>query len=195
MRPIQKAIAALALMMITSGANSETAPDAPLRHPIGQLVELARQNMINAVDAANKRVGYCTDLGKANIVKPDEIAKLKLTSAEIKIALFYLHNKAKNACMSPAVNAATVEIIMFKVIELEAYGRNDPAPFTNSKFQYTAEDVCCGTPRIDLNAQLNYMGLSAGKRAALEAIPELKKPFNVFELSEYFHPTPVSAKP
>ena len=100
-----------------------------------------------------------------------------------------------DTCTGGAINAATVEIIKFKAIELEAYGRNDPEPFTDSKFQYSAEEVCCGTPKIDLNAQLNYMRLNADKRAALEAIPELKKPFNFFKLSEHFDPAPVSAKP
>ena len=151
--------------------------------------------MMSAVDAANKRVGYCVDLGKATLVKPDVITKLRLTSGEIKIALPYLRRKAENACMSSAINAATVEIVMFKAIELEAYGRNDPEPFTDSKFQYSAEDVCCGTPRIHLNTELNYKGLNTDKRAALDAFPELKKPFNFFELLNHFIPPPGREKP
>lgn len=195
MRLIQMIITALVLIATKPLYADEISRDAPPRSPPEQLVELARQNMMRAVDAANKRVGYCADLGKATYVKPGAIAKLKLTSAEFKIALLYLHLKAKSACSSIAINAATVEIIMFKAIELEAYGRNDPAPFTDSKFQYTAEDVCCGTPELQLNTELNYKGLDAEKRAALDAIPELKKPFNFIALSDHFIPPPVSAKP
>lgn len=195
MRAIQMTIGAFALIAATSLAADEAAPDAPPRNPLGQLVELARQNMMHAVDAANKRVGYCVDLGKATLIKPVVITKLKLTSAEIKIALSYLYLKAKDTCMSAAINTATVKIIMFKAIELEAYGRNGPEPFTDSKFQYSAEDVCCGTPRIDLNAELNYKGLNTDKRAALDAISELKKPFNFFELLNHFIPQPGREKP
>ena len=195
MRLIQMAITALGLIAATPLAADATAPDAPPRNPMGQLVELARQNMMRAVDAANKRVGYCLDLGKVTLVKPDAIKKLKLTSAEIKIALPYLHLKAKGTCMSGAINAATVEIIMFKAIELEAYGRNDPGPFTDSKFQYTAEEICCDNAELYLNTELNYKGLGADKRAALDAIPELKKPFNYFELSHHFNPLPGKEKP
>ena len=195
MRLVQIIITAFAFIVATPLAAAEIVPDAPPRNPIGQLVELARQNMMRAVDAANKRVGYCADLGKAAYVKPEVINKLKLTATEINIALFYLHLKAKDACMSTAINAATVEIVTFKAIELEAYGHNDPEPFTDSKFQYTAEDICCGTPSIHLNAELNYKGLPAKKRAALEAIPELKKPFNFFDLLNHFVPPPVSEKP
>ena len=61
----QAAIAALALIAAAPNANTETASDAPPRSPMGQLVELARQNMMSAVEAANKRVGSCADLGKA----------------------------------------------------------------------------------------------------------------------------------
>ena len=148
--------------------------------------------MMRAVEAANKRVSYCVDLGKATLAKPDAIAKLRLTSGEIKIALPYLHLKAENACMSVAINAATVEIIMFKAIELKAYGRNDPAPFTGSKFQFTAEAICCDNAELYLDRELNYKGLDADKRAALDAIPELKKPFNFIELSNHFIPPPGS---
>jgi len=195
MHPVQTVVALLTLIAAIPLAANESATDAPPRNPLGQLVELARQNMMSAVDAANKRVGYCVDLGKSTVVKPDAIAKLKLTPVETKIALFYLHFKAKDACTAGAVNAATVDIIKFKAIELEANGRNDPEPFTDSKFQYTAEDVCCGTPRIDLNAELNYKRLNAEKRAALETLPELKKPFNVFDLLNHFIPPPGSENP
>jgi len=65
---------------------------------------------------------------------------------------------------------------MFKTIEFEAYGRNDPEPFTDSNYNFTAAEVCCGNAKIFLNAQLNYMRLNSDKRAALETIPELKKP-------------------
>ena len=51
---------------------------------------------------------YCVDLGKATFVKPEAIIKLKLTSTEIKIALFYLHFKAKDTCTGGAINAAAV---------------------------------------------------------------------------------------
>lgn len=195
MRLIQTAITALALIAATPLAADEIASDAPPRNPMGQLVELARQNMMHAVDAANKRVGYCADLGKATLVKPDAIAKLRLTSGEFKIALLYLHLKAENACMSAAINTATVEILMFKAIEIKAYGRNDPEPFTDSKFQFTAEEMCCDNAELYLNRELNYKRLNADKRAALEAIPELKKPFNLLALSDHFIPPPVSAEP
>ena len=192
MRPVQMVITALVLLAIAPRAHTQAgdAPDAPLRNPPGPLVELARQNMMSAVEAANKRVGSCADLGKATLAKPDAIKKLKLTPTEISIALLYLHHKAEDACMSGALNAATVAIIMFKTIEYKAYGRNDPAPFTDSKFQYTAEDTCCDNAELYLNRELNYKGLSADKRAALDAIEELKKPFNFLELSHHFTPLP-----
>lgn len=195
MRLIQTTITVLALIAAIPLATAETAPDAPPRNPLGQLVELARQNMMHAVDAANKRVGYCVDLEKATLAKPDAIKKLRLTSAEFKIALLYLHLKAKDTCMSAAINAAAVKILMFKAIELKAYGRNDPEPFTDSKFQFTAEEICCDNAELYLNRELNYKGLNAGKRAALEALPELKKPFNFIALSNHFIPPPGSEKP
>jgi len=195
MRLIQLGLTAFALIVATPSVPAEIAPDASLRNPIGQLVELAKNNMMNAIDAANKRIGYCLDLGKATIIKPDAIAKLKLTTIELKIAIFYSYLKAEEACTSDAVNMATTKITMFKTIEFEAYGRNDPEPFTDNNYNFTAAEICCGSAKIFLNAQLNYMGLNADKRAALDAILELKKPFNFFELSEYFDPTPVSAKP
>jgi len=36
-------------------------------------VELAKNNMMNAIDAANKRIGYCLDLGKVTIINPMQL--------------------------------------------------------------------------------------------------------------------------
>lgn len=192
MHPFQTIVAAVVLIAAAPGVQAETATDA-LRNPKAQLVELARQNMVRAVATATQRVSECMARGKTTLVKPDAIKKLKLTSAEIKLALPYLHLKAENACMSVATNNATVEILMFKAIEFKAYGRNDPEPFTDSKFQYTAEEICCDNAELHLNRELNYKTLSADKRAALEAIPDLKKPFNPFALLDHFDP-PLSKK-
>ena len=192
MRAIQTTITALTLIVAVSAACAETVPNVQPKNTKAQLVELARKNMISAMDAANKQGHYCLDLETATIVKPKAIEKLNLTAGEIRIALNYLRTKVEDACMSAAINEATVQILMFKTIEFEAYGHNDPAPFTNSKDQFTAPEFCCGSAELRLNAQLNYLSLSADKRAALEAIPELKKPFNAFELTEHFNPTPRS---
>jgi hypothetical protein len=195
MRSTRPIVAVLALIAVIPAACAETAPDALPKNPKGQLVELARQNMMSAVDEAIKRVGYCLDLGKTTLVKPDAIAKIKLTFVESKIALLHLHHKAEDTCMAAAINDATVQITMFKTIEFETYGKNHPAPFTNSKDQFTPAELCCGNAELRLNSQLNYLGLSAEMRSALEAIPELKTPFNYFELAAHFNPPPSSAKP
>lgn len=188
-------ITTLTLIVVVSAACAETVPNVLPKNPKAQLVELARKNMISAMDAANKQGHHCLDLGTATIVKPKAIEKLNLAAEEIKIALNYLRTKAEDTCMSVAVNEATVQILMFKTIEFEAYGHNDPAPFTNSKDQFTAPEFCCGSAELRLNAQLNYLSLSADKRAALEAIPELQKPFNAFDLLAHFNPQPGNKKP
>ncbi len=181
-------ITTFTLAVVAPAACAETVPDAVPKNPKAQLVELARKNMIAAMDAANKQGHYCLDLESATIVKPTVIEKFKLTVGEIKIALNYLRTKAEDTCMSTTLNEATVQILMFKTIEFETYGHNDPAPFTNSKDQFTAPEFCCGSAQLRLKAQLNYLSLSADKRSALEAIPELQKPFNAFELLAHFNP-------
>lgn len=194
MHPIHTSLAVLTLIAFTPSA-AEIEPDSPPKNPIGPLVELARKNMMDAMNAANKEGHDCLNLETATHVKPDAIKKLKLTSAEIKIALNYLRTKAEDACMSAAINATTVHILMFKTIEFEAYGRNDPEPFANSRDQFTPAEFCCGSAFLRLNSQFNYMRLSPDKRAALEAIPELQKPFNAFELLNHFVPQPGNKKP
>lgn len=130
-----------------------------------QKFELAKSNLERKVDECEK---------KKITVPPSVFKSVNLTKMELKIALFVLHNRAEDACD---------EVLRGKFVIAASIYRTTATHYqkkATSALPYS-EDMLFGHYWQRVESEAQYLVISNRQREILESIPQLQKPFHLFQ--------------
>lgn len=160
----------LAVVVFLATSSACVANDS--RHLGEPALDLASKNFELAKNNLEKRIDEC-ELKKVT-VPASAFKAVTLTEKELKVALLVLHNRVEDACDEKArgrfVLAASIYRITAKHYQKTA----------TSALPYS-EDMLFGHYWQRLESEAEYLQMNIKQRALLESIPQLKKPFRLFD--------------
>lgn len=144
-----------------------------------QIIDFAYTTMRATVEELEEKMDECEKSRKESFLDPTLFQSLSLTKQDLKKILLRFHFVAMAKCEGEALWAkAAVKFAQFKYIEKYYKGKNIIE--TENNF----ETICCTGSQSRLEIELNYRKISPEIRAKLERIPELQKPFNLFDITD-----------
>jgi len=112
---------------------------------------------------------------KGKVTIPKEVFEgLNLTDKEWKVALFVLGDKAEDACEAGKRGAFVVAASVYRATSRH-YHREPVAAISYS------EDKLFGHYWKKMESEVDYLKIPKEKRNRLELIPQIQKPFHLFE--------------
>ncbi len=162
-------------------ASAAWAEDATLlnEQQENQVINLAYTNMLATIEKLNKKIDKCEKLERETILDPELLRPLPLTDQQFRMVLVYFRSLAEEKCHGAELWAkAFMEFSQFKYIEKYYKEKN------LIKTEYNLEVICCIASQSRLESELKYREIPSKIRDALEKIPGLKKPFNLFDAIE-----------
>jgi len=122
-----------------------------------KMMSMALKEFLNAKKAAENIIDSCEKMEENIVIPRSSVLSIDLSLRDLEISLYYLNRKARDDCGTTA-----------KHYDREA---GEALPYTEEKLY--------GSAWREFRIKLDYYGIEASKRKALENIVELKKPFNL----------------
>jgi hypothetical protein len=140
-----------------------------------QALKLAYDQFLLARKSLEKKIKKCE--AKRSVLDPALFKSIKLSKKEMEIALSVFNNKAEQNCEKSARGKFVIATGIYRTT---ATHYNQPA----KAVQPYSEELMFGNYWGKLEVESKYMQLDKKQQKLLAKIPELKKPFQLFETLE-----------
>ncbi len=137
-----------------------------------KMMSMALEEFLSAKEVAENIIDSCEKMEKNIVIPRSSVLSIDISSRDLEIALYYLNRKARDDCEGSYLAQFYVSASRYRATA-KHYGREaeEALPYTEEKLY--------GSAWREFRIKLDYYGIEASKRKALENIAELKKPFNL----------------
>ena len=134
-----------------------------------KMMSMALKEFLNAKKAAENIIDSCEKMEENIVIPRSSVLSIDLSLRDLEISLYYLNRKARDDCEGSYLAQFYVSASRYRTTA-KHYDREagEALPYTEEKLY--------GSAWREFRIKLDYYGIEASKRKALENIVELKNP-------------------
>jgi len=144
-----------------------------------KIMSIALKEFLSAKKAAENIINHCEKIGENIVIPRSSVLSIGISLRDLEISLYYLNSKARDNCEGSYLAQFHVSASRYRATA-KHYDREakEALPYTEEKLH--------GSTWREFRIKLDYYGIEASKRKALENITEFKKPFNLHKTLDEF---------